>query len=91
MRTELGRYNVGTRAEVRFFFEKDDQTGQFYYVQAGPKGDRRLSMKAAVDQPFYRRAVEAAQTLLNESADASLSGRKTSPHLSNEGRYVDGL
>lgn len=73
MRTEIGKYNAGTRGEVCFFFEKDEKTGQFYYVQASHKGDRRLKLNAAVDQPFYRQAVEAAQSFLERSAGSSSS------------------
>ena len=73
MRSEIGRYNAGTRGAVLFFFEKDDQTGQLYHVQAGPKGERRLLLNAAVGQPFYREAVEAAQALLGDSTRAGAS------------------
>lgn len=74
MRTELGKYNAGTPGEVRFFIEKDDQTGQLYYIQSGPKGDRRLLLKAAVDQPFYRQAVAMAQTLADGGQLMSTEG-----------------
>lgn len=66
MRIEIGKYNAGTRGAVHFFFEKDEQTDQLYYVQAGPKGERRLKLKAAVDQPFYQQALQAAQSMLEK-------------------------
>lgn len=71
MRIELGKYNPGTHVEVCFFLERDDQTGQLYHVQTGPRGDRRLLLNAAVGQAFYREAVDAAQALLEQSTEAS--------------------
>ncbi|RZL04282.1 MAG: hypothetical protein EOP36_01330 [Rubrivivax sp.] len=68
MRTELGKYNSGTPAEVRFFLERADETGQFFYLQASPRGERRLQLESAVQQPFYRQAVELARAMKLKAA-----------------------
>lgn len=60
MRKELGKFNDGTHAEVRFFLERNS-TGEIFYVRSGPRGDKRLTMKEAVDQPFYQEARSVAQ------------------------------
>ncbi len=76
MRTELGKHNAGTRSEVCFYLERDDRTGQLYYIQASPRGEKWHLLDSAVDQPFYREAVEAAQALVRQYANEALAPSK---------------
>lgn len=65
MRVELGKLKTAPAGEIKFFLERDEKTGEYFYVRVSPKGGALiLPLAGAQRHPFYQEALETAQALI---------------------------